>query len=438
MKILYISQYYPPECCAPARISELAREWSRAGHEVRVLTGFPNHPDGRIHPEYRSRWKSGFCREQQDGVEIFRTWLYPSANRGTWKRSANFLSFGLSSAIAGVRIAPKNGVVIATSPPILAGAAGYVVARNAGLPLVFEVRDLWPESLEGVGQAAKDSALYRAVGWLANFLYSKADRIVVDGEYKRRKLVNDGVDGSKITVIRNGVSADFLERSLAGSCERACELRRRLGLDRHFVALYAGTLGMAHHLETVLEAARLLREKPEISFLLIGDGAGRERLLHQVRQMGLQNTRILSRVPRESIPDYLAAADACLAPLRASVVFHTAIPCKMFEAMAAAKPVILGVEGEAAEILKEARAGICVRPEDPGELAAAVLHLAEHPETARQLGRNGQNAVLTRHSRRDQALAYLDQLRELVENDGQERNVPEEIHSLPIALKETV
>lgn len=438
MKILYISQYYPPECCAPARVSELAREWSRAGHEVRVLTGFPNHPDGRIHPQYRRRWKSGFCREQHDGVEIFRTWLHPSANRGVWNRSANFLSFALSAVVSGVRIAPRDGVVIATSPPILVGAAGYAVARRAGLPFVFEVRDLWPESLEAVGQASRNSALYRAVGRLANFLYRKADRIVVDGDWKRRKLVGDGIPEAKITVNRNGVAAEFLERNLEAGGERARQIRRRLNLDGRFVAIYAGTLGMAHRLETVLEAAHLLRERCEIAFVLIGDGAGRETLIRQMREMNLRNTHILSRVPRESVPDYLAAADACLAPLRASEAFHTAIPCKMFEAMAAAKPVILGVQGEAAEILREADAGICVPPEDARALADAVLHLASHPAIARQLGKNGQSAILSRHSRRDQALAYLDLLCELEESDELVRHVPEQVHSLPVALKEPV
>ena len=438
MKILYISQYYPPESCAPARVSELAREWSRAGHEVRVLTGFPNHPDGRIQPEYRSRWKSGFCREQQDGVEVFRTWLYPSANRGVWKRSTNFTSFALSAAISGARIAPENGVVIATSPPILVGAAGYVVARRAGLPFVFEVRDLWPESLEAVGQAARDSLLYRAVGRLANFLYRNADRIVVDGAWKRRKLVSDGVPSSRITVIRNGVAPDFLERNLAANGESSREIRRRLGLDGHFVAMYAGTLGMAHRLETILEAAQLLHESRDIAFLLLGDGAGRDNLIRQIRQMNLRNTRVLSRVPRESIPDYLAAADACLVPLRASKVFHTAIPCKMFEAMAAGKPVILGVQGEAAEILREADAGLCVLPDDPVGLANAVVNLASDPDLARQFGRNGQAAVLARHSRRDQALAYLDLLTGLVRSDELLRHMPEEVHPLPVALKESV
>lgn len=438
MKILYLSQYYPPECCAPARVSELAHEWSRAGHEVQVLTGFPNHPDGKIHPEYRGRWKSGFCRERQDGIEVLRTWLYPSANRGLWNRSFNFLSFALSSAVAGICIAPKDGVVIATSPPILVGAAGYVVARRAGLPLVFEVRDLWPESLEGVGQATQDSILYRAVGRLAKFLYQHADLIVVDGEFKRRKLVNDGVPGSKIAVIRNGAAAGFLERNLAARGEAAREVRRSLGLDGQFIAIYAGTLGMAHRLETVLEAAHLLRDKQQITFLLMGDGAGREKLLRQIQEMNLRNTRILSYVRRETVPDYLAAADVCLAPLRASEVFHTAIPCKMFEAMAAAKPVILGVQGEAAEIVKEADAGLCVPPENAEALAAAVLHLAEHPETARQLGSNGQHAVMSRWSRRDQALAYLNLLQGLAPRGAKAWNAPEEIHSLPVALKEPV
>jgi colanic acid biosynthesis glycosyl transferase WcaI len=437
MKILYISQYYPPESCAPARINELAGEWSRAGHDVRVLTGFPNHPDGHIHPAYRSRWRRGFAEERLDGVQVFRTWLYPAANHGLWKRSANFLSFALSAAMAGMRVVPAEGVVIATSPPILAAAAGYWVARRAGLPFVFEVRDLWPESLEGVGQAARDSALYRAVERLANFLYRQADHIVVDGEWKRRKLVMDGLPTTKITVIPNGVARDFLKRNL-GAAGRAGEVRRRLGLEGRFVAIYAGTLGMAHHLETVLEAASLLRGEPQIAFLLVGDGARREEIERHITAWRLTNTRILSRVPREAVPDYLAAADVCLAPLKQSRVFHTAIPAKMFEAMAAAKPVILGVEGEAREILNQAEAGLTVPPEDAGALAAAVLRLAQEPGTARQLGRNGQRAILARYLRRDQALAYLSVLERLEASGGRTRSAAGAIHPLPVALKETV
>jgi colanic acid biosynthesis glycosyl transferase WcaI len=415
MNILYLTQYYPPESCAPAaRVDEFTREWARQGHRVTVLTGFPNHPEGIVHAAYREHWRRGFSREERNGVSVCRTWLYPAANRGLWGRAANYTSFALSAALSGPWVASGETVVIATSPQILVGVAGYAVARLRRLPFVFEVRDLWPQSLEAVGQASAGSLLYRAVGRLADFLYRHADCIVVDGEWKRQALVAAGVPSQKLALIRNGATDDFCFDPTSSSAREARErVRNDLGLGDRFVVLYAGTLGMAHRLETVLEAAFQLRERREVVFLMIGEGADREKLTEQSRRMGLTNVLYLGRQPREAIPGYLAAANACLVPLRRSEVFKTAIPCKMFEAMAAAKPVVLGVEGEAEEILTAARAGIAVPPEDSSALATAILRLWSHPRLCRQLGENGRDAVLRRHSRASQARAYLELLAEL-------------------------
>ena len=176
MQVLYVSQYYPPEACAPAaRVDCFTREWARKGAEVRVLTGFPNHPEGIVHAEYKKAWRRGFIREEREGVKVYRTWLYPSANRKLWGRGANFTSFAVSAALAGPCVAPRNGVVIATSPQILVGVSGWVAGTLRFLPWVFEVRDLWPESLVGVGQATADSLLYRSVGRVAQFPLSARD-----------------------------------------------------------------------------------------------------------------------------------------------------------------------------------------------------------------------------------------------------------------------
>jgi colanic acid biosynthesis glycosyl transferase WcaI len=418
MNILYVAQYYPPECCAPAaRVDEFTREWARQGHRVTVLTGFPNHPEGIVHAAYREPWRKGFSREERKGVNVCRTWLYPAPNRGLWGRAANYSSFALSAALSGTWVGSGQSVVIATSPQILVGAAGRVVARLRRLPFVFEVRDLWPQSLEAVGQASAGSLLYRAVGRLAEFLYRHADRIVVDGEWKRRALVAAGVPWEKIALIRNGVTDDFcLDPTSSAAGEARERVRSDLGLRGRFVVLYAGTLGMAHRLETVLEAAFQLRERRELVFLMVGEGADREKLTEQSGRMGLTNVVYLGKQPREAIPGYLAAADVCLVPLRRSEVFKTAIPCKMFEAMAAAKPVVLGVEGEAKEILTAARAGIVVPPEDPRALSTAILRLWSHPRLCCELGENGRDAVLRKHSRASQARAYLELLAELSPN----------------------
>jgi glycosyltransferase involved in cell wall biosynthesis len=431
-QVLYISQYYPPEACAPAaRVDSFSREWVRAGAEVKVLTGFPNHPEGVLHPGYRKRWKRGFVREEREGVKVYRTWLYPSANRNLWRRGVNFASFAFSAAVAGPCVAPRNGVVIATSPQILVGAAGWVVGTLRFLPWVFEVRDLWPESLVGVGQTTADSLLYRSVGHIANFLYRHATHIVVDGEWKRQHLIDQGLEERRISVIRNGVEEDFCFDPDSDAARIArYKLRKEWGLRDEFVPLYAGTLGMAHGLETVLQAAQRLRGYPNIVFLLMGAGAERAQLCQLIGDMRLSNVRVLEKQPRERVPEFLAAADACLVPLRNKEVFKTAIPSKMFEAMAAGKPPILGVEGEAKEILLANQAGLAVQPEDPEAMAAAILRLQKEPSLCRVLGRKGRQAVLEKYLRPTQAAKYLDLLSELCAH-------PEVVPSVePMVLRE--
>jgi glycosyltransferase involved in cell wall biosynthesis len=352
---------------------------------------------------------------KREGIKVCRTWLYPSANRGLWGRGANFASFGASAALAGSCIAPSEGVVIATSPQILVGASGWLVGTVRSLPWVFEVRDLWPESLVGVGQAAAGTLLYRSLGRVANFLYRHATHIVVDGEWKRRHLIQQGLDERKISVVRNAIPEDlFLDPHSDSAHQTRQELRQELGLREEFVLLYAGTLGMAHGLETVLMAAARLRESGGVTVLVIGEGAAREQLLARSRELRLANVRYLGKQPREKVPAYLLAADACLVPLRRSDIFKTAIPSKMFEAMAAAKPVILGVEGEAKEILLDAGGGIAVPPEDSEALADAILRLRQNPELAHALGANGRRAVREKYCCRQQARAYLELLARLV------------------------
>ncbi|HYY72451.1 MAG TPA: glycosyltransferase family 4 protein [Candidatus Bathyarchaeia archaeon] len=416
MNILYISQYFPPEVCAPAvRAADLGHEWVRAGHEVRLLTGFPNHPEGVLHSDYRQQWRKGFSRENRDGVKVYRTWLYPAANRGLWGRSANYCSFAVSAALVGPWIAPRNGVVIATSPQLLVGATGYMVAQARRLPFVFEVRDLWPQSLEAVGAAQRSSIIYRSLERLARFLYQRADCIVVDGEWKRFRLAAAGIQPEKIVVIQNGVAEDFcLEPESAGALSARQQLRIELNLLDKFVVMYCGTFGMAHGLETVLMAADRLRPWPEIAFLLLGEGAERDKIRLRIDELRLSNLHCLGKQTRERIPEFLAASDACLVPLLRSKVFKTAIPSKMFEAMLAAKPVILGVEGEAKEILLEADAGIAVPPEDSEALAGTILTLCKNPVLGLELGANGRRAVLEKYTRRHQSAAYLELLARLV------------------------
>ena len=308
-------------------------------------------------------------------------------------------------------MAPRNGVVIATSPQILVGMSGWAVGTLRFLPWVFEVRDLWPESLVGVGQASADSMLYRSVARVAKFLYRHATHIVVDGEWKRRHLIHQGVEERRITVIRNGVEDDFCPDPTSSiALSGRLELRKELGLRDEFVLLYAGTLGMAHGLETILNAAERLRHRDDIKFILLGAGAERAQLSQLLETLRLPNVRLLEKQPRKRIPAFLAAADACLVPLRNKEVFKSAIPSKMFEAMTAGRPVILSIEGEAKEILLSSQAGLAVPPEDPRAMVDAILKLRNEPSLCQSLGRNGRQAVLDKYQRRTEAAKYLDLL----------------------------
>ncbi len=397
MRILYVSQYYPPEMGAPAaRVSELARAWARLGHQVTVLTGFPNHPTGRVPPEYRRAMRRLTITEQDEGVTVVRTWLAPLPNRKPLERIVNYGSFFASASLRGLFI-QRPGVVIGTSPQLLVGLAGWAIARAMRCPFVFEVRDLWPESLLASGVGRQDSVFIRALDRLASFLYGSADHIVAVTPAMRDDLLAvRGLPEDKVSVITNGVDTGLFRPLDQEECRRA------LGLElRRFIVVYAGTIGMAHGLGMVLETARHLRERlPQALLILVGDGASREALERQARAGGLDNVRFCGQQPRERVPLFIGASDVCLVPLRRADVFKTVIPSKMLEVMACARPVILSVDGQARAILEDAKAGRCVRPEDAGALTDAVVDLAWRAGERERLGASGR-ACIERHYLRE-------------------------------------
>jgi colanic acid biosynthesis glycosyl transferase WcaI len=408
MKILYVSQYFPPEMGAPAaRAVELSRHWAAAGHEVTVLTGFPNHPTGVVPREYRDKFRRLVVREHIDGVNVVRTWLFPFPNRKAYERILNYSSFCASAASTGLFLSRPN-VVIATSPQLLVGLSGWWLARWKRVPFIFEVRDLWPESLAAVGMGNGNSLLHRTLARIAGFLYRRSDRIVVVTPAFEDYLVERWrVPREKISVIENGVETDVFAPP-ASTTDPATSLRRELGVEGKFVVSYIGTMGMAHGLETIISAAMQLQEiNPEIAFLLLGEGAEKEHIVALAREHGLSNLRFIDQQPREKIPAYICASDVCLVLLKKADVFKTVIPTKMLEFMSCARPVILGVDGQARSILEEARGGLVIEPESVDSLADAIRHLAANPELAHQLGRNGREHIVRKFSRRRTAEKYI-------------------------------
>jgi colanic acid biosynthesis glycosyl transferase WcaI len=408
MRILYLSQYFPPEMGAPAaRVYELSREWAASGHHVTVLTGFPNHPTGVIPPEYRGQ---AFRREEVDGIHVVRTPIYAAANRGLFKRAANYASYAVSAAVLGPLLArARPDVLIATSPQILTAVSGWWLSRLRRVPFVFEVRDIWPRSIVEVGALPEGHPAVRALERLEMFLYRQADRVVVVTDSFVDELAERGVPREKLRVVKNGVDLELFQPQ-----PRDNEVRRELGLrPGNFMALYVGTHGMAHGLGTVLDAAERLRDRPEVRFVLVGEGADKKALRERASRLRLQNVTFVDQQPRQRIPLYLAASDASLVLLKEKPLFKTVLPSKIFEILAAGRALILGVDGEARRLVEEAGAGVYVRPEDAGELAEAVLNLQGRPRDCEQMGRRGRAFVEQGYSRGALARKYLDVLGEL-------------------------
>ena len=393
-----------------ARVSELSRHWAAAGHAVTVLTGFPNHPDGVLRPEYRNHFRKLVFRERVENVNVVRSWLLPFPNRKAYERMLNYSSFCVSAGITGSFLS-RPDVIIATSPQLLVGLSGWWAAKLKRVPFVLEVRDLWPESLAAVGAGATGSALYRVLHRLAGFLYCESDHIVVVTPAFRDHLVQRwGVPATKISIAQNGVETKLFSPSVQGA-----QIRSEMSLQNNFVVSYIGTIGMAHGLGTVLETAERMRiTSPEVVFMLVGEGADRERIAQIAASKKLTNIRFVPQQPREKIPSYIGASDACMVLLRKSEVFDTVIPTKMLEFMSCGKPVILGVKGQAKKILEASRGGLCIEPENPELLCKAIEELHTNDYLRHSFGRNGREYIVQNLSRERTAAEYLDVLHGIV------------------------
>jgi len=403
MRILFLTDNFPPETNAPAtRTFEHARRWVRAGARVTVITTAPNFPAGKLMPGYRNRLLQ---REQLAGIETIRVWSYITANQGFARRTLDFLSFMVSGFIAGLFVR-KPDVIVCTSPQFFTACAAYMLSVVRRRPFVFELRDLWPDSILAVG-AMRPSKSTAALKRLEYFLYRRAARIVSVTHSFKSVLSENGIPPEKIAVVRNGAD---LKAFAPGP--KPAGLVGRHGLQGKFVAAYIGTVGMAHGLGALLDAAeRLRREEPRIVFLVVGEGAERAALERQSAARGLDNVRFVGPVGKEEVADYWRLADAALVLLLDRPVFRHVLPSKMFEAMATARPVVLGVLGESAELLKAADAGVLVQPESAGGLADAIARLSRNPQWAAELGHNGRRFVEAELDRDKLAAAMLEELK---------------------------
>lgn len=384
MHILFLTDNFPPETNAPAsRTYEHTREWVASGHRVTVITCAPNFPKGSVFDGYRNRlWQS----ETLDGIRVIRVWSYITRNEGFLKRILDYLSFMVMAFFAGLFVR-RVDLVIGTSPQFFTAVAAWALGFVKRKPFVFELRDIWPESIRAVG-AMQDSRLLDALERLELFLYRRAAAVVAVTNAFRDNLIGRGISGVKISVTRNGV-----DLARFAPMPRDVGLAAELGLTDKFVVGYVGTHGMAHSLGTVLDAAVTMRDDDDIRFVLLGDGAEKPALRARAAELGLTNVQFLDSVPRAEVPRYWSLLDASLIHLRKTDLFKTVIPSKLFECMAMGLPVLHGVEGESAEIVRETHVGVVFPSEDARALETEIRHLRDDLDHRNRLAANGPKAA---------------------------------------------
>ena len=403
MNILIITQHFPPERGAVRRLSEFAQYFANNGINVSVLTAIPNYPDGIVPEKYRG---SFFYTEKIDNVRVYRSYVLPASNRFPGKRMIGFIIFLFTAIINSFRIKGDFDIVLASTPPVTTPVAGWIISKLRRAKLIIEIRDLQPESSEEFGNL-KPSIFTRVLKKLMHSLYRRADHIVpvTDGIAEYLKTI--GLPESKITTIKSGVDKEFLEAHSNG-------IRRKYGWEDKYIVLYSGTLGWAHSLETLIEAARQLIDQPDILFVFAGDGQKRQALEGMVRDYGLKNVRFIGLQPLESIPYFLKASDVLVHSMKDVPVTKGSLPTKLFEYMASGKPILYGsLGGEAVQELEHAGGALAFHAEDHVQLNNLILKIKEGRIDGTVLGRKYHEYVKKNHKREMWAERYCQLLKRL-------------------------
>lgn len=409
MHILFLTDNFYPENNAPAfRTFDHMSALVKRGVKVTVITGCPNFPDGVVFKGYQNKL---FQEEILEGIRVIRVWTYIAPNKGIFKRTIDFLSFMFSSFIAGLFV-KKVDIIVGTSPQFFTILSAFALSIFKRKKFIFELRDIWPASIEAVGVINKN-VLLRQVEKIELFLYRKARLIISVTESFKKNLVSRGISEDKIKVVKNGVNLQNLNLELA-------ETRRkeRISAEAPFVVGYIGTIGLAHGLSTVIQACALLRRKfpsEDIKFVLIGSGADVLNLRNEIKRNKLSNVQILEPITKSEIAEKLLEFDVGLVHLKASPVFTEVIPSKIFDYIASGLPILHGVKGESAKLILDMDVGITFAPESPEDLVAKLLLLKKDVELIRKLSRNGFLAI-GKHDRQTLALELLDYIIEACED----------------------
>ena len=385
MRVLLFGQWYRPE---PAYgLQDIAQVLIRKGHDVTVLTGFPNYPAGKLYPGYRIKhWQ----KENLNGVPVIRVPLFPDHSRSTWRRMLNYLSFTFSSTVLGPILVKKPDVMFVYHPPLTVGIPAIVMSRFWRIPFIYQIQDMWPETLKATGMLNNPNLL-ESIATLAKWIYASSDAICVISPGFRDNLIKKGVPPQKIHTIPNWVDLEKY-RPVPANAEKA----RELGLVGKFNIMFAGNIGEAQRLETLVEAADLLKDVPTLQFVLVGDGIAVPALKALVQKKNLGNIRFLGRFPAEEMSELYALADVLLVHLKDDPLFRITIPHKILSYLAVGKPILAAITGDASDVVKNAQAGLTCAPEDAKALAATALQFYKMPEAKRtDMGRRGLLAAQT-------------------------------------------
>lgn len=407
IKLLILTQYFPPEVGAPQnRLFELALRLKAGGVDVTILTAMPNYPKMEIMEAYKG--KDYFC-EEMDGLKVHRSSIFVSKSKSIVNRLRNYFSFVYSSARCGVKHVGDVDIILCESPPLFLGYSALYLKRKKNAKLIFNVSDLWPESAEKLGVVTNKFLLKLAYNLEAK-LYTNS--VLVTGQTQGIcKDINYRFPNKKTYWLPNGVDLNYYDPQRISDNNWREENNIR---SKDFVFLYAGIIGIAQGLEVIINAAKLVKDKPNLKFVLLGNGPEKEKLIQLQKQWNLSNVMFLDSVSKSEMPQVLKSVNAVIVPLKKLDLFKGAIPSKLFESLAMQLPVLLGVDGEARELfIEQGKCGLYFEPENAEELAKQVNVISSDLSLAKQFGENGRNYVNTNFNRDNIASKFLEQLKQL-------------------------
>jgi len=392
MKLLILTQYFPPEVGAPQnRLYELAIRLKQKGAEISILTAMPNYPEMEIHSFYRRKF---YVKEEMEGLTVHRAWIYVSKSKNILQRLMNYFSFVKTSFLVGSFKLGKFDFILCESPPLFLGITAYLLKIIKGAELIFNVSDLWPESAEKLG-LVKNKLFLKSATKLEEFLYKKSD--LITGQTQGIvENIKQRFPAKRIHWLPNGVDLSFYNTAIITKNWRA----ENNFTDSDFILLYAGIIGYAQGLEVIVNAAEKLKNYPEIKFIILGSGPEKEKLQATKQKRNIQNLFFFDTVRKNTMPSIISATNVAVVPLKRLELFKGAIPSKIFENLALEKPILLGVEGEAKELfIKQGNCGLAFIPEDATDLATKTLQLYNNKNLTTQLGKNGLEYVAKNFTR---------------------------------------